>query len=71
MIEPQYGDTLAKRVCLAATKGLPEMMRDLERLFSKKALPVPRRCEETNRIDLRPGRRNPRKSFAEIVNKVD
>jgi uncharacterized protein with HEPN domain len=34
MIERQYGDSLAKRTWLTATKGLPEMMRHLETLLS-------------------------------------
>ena len=33
MIEHQYGDTLAKRLWLTATEGLPEMMKHLEKLL--------------------------------------
>lgn len=32
----QYGDTVTRRVWLAATESLPEMMGDLEKLLSNK-----------------------------------
>ena len=34
-ITHQYGDTVAKRVWLAATEGLPEMLVPLEKLLSE------------------------------------
>lgn len=36
MIEHQYGDTLAKRLWLTATEGLPEIVQHLEPLLSNK-----------------------------------
>src|SRR5690349_21845429 len=33
MIEHQYGETLAKRLWLSATEGLPEMMKHLQKLL--------------------------------------
>jgi uncharacterized protein with HEPN domain len=35
-IAHQYGETLTKRVWLAATESVPEMMGDLEKLLSNK-----------------------------------
>lgn len=35
MLEHQYGDTLAKRLWLTATEGLPEILRHLEPLLSE------------------------------------